>query len=371
MGNNIKLIDKNFETSFEQPKDLKWFSINEFPFSIHGIYYSEKEKKFRRMPKDVADTISEGVSILSSNTAGGRLRFITDSPYIVLRAEEPFDQPFSHMTVACKCGFTVFVNNSYIGTIMPSYEEVRSADLSIGGNGTIAFSGINHCCNEGCKPYLAEIFFPLYSDVCNVYVGLKNGCVLEQPKDYKFKLPITFYGSSITQGGCASKSGDDYISRLSRKLDTEILNLGFSGNALAEPNMAKYISSIKSSIYVLDYDHNAPNSEHLKKTHFPLYQTIRSNNPNTPIVLMSMPTMEGYENIDWYKDRRNVIFDTLNKAKEQGDNNIYFIDCYGCFGVVEGGESGTVDGCHPNSLGFLRMYQKLLPLLEKLLYRIK
>ena len=149
-------------------------------------------------------------------------------------------------------------------------------------------------------------------------------------------------------------------------LNTEILNLGFSGSALAEQNMADYIASIKSSIYVLDYDHNAPNAEYLKKTHS-LYQTVRSRNPHSPIIMMTMPTIEGYENRDWNKSRRQVIFDSYNKAKELGDDNVYLVDCYGCFGEVGLRECGTVDDCHPNSLGFLRMYQKLLPLMEKLL----
>ena len=200
-----------------------------------------------------------------------------------------------------------------------------------------------------------------------MYIGLKRGCILQEPQPYKHKKPVLFYGSSITQGGCASKPADDYVNRLCRMLDTEILNLGFSGSAMAEPVMAEYIAAQDPSVFVLDYDHNAPSAKYLQKTHFALYETIRKANPITPIVMMTMPAIEGYEDRPWNKSRREEILTSFEKAKEQGDTNVYLIDCYGCFGLLERGECGTVDDCHPNSLGFLRMAERVYPLLNKLL----
>ena len=40
---DIKQIDKNFDTTFVAPDDIEWFSVRQFPFSIHGIFYSEEE----------------------------------------------------------------------------------------------------------------------------------------------------------------------------------------------------------------------------------------------------------------------------------------------------------------------------------------
>ena len=200
-----------------------------------------------------------------------------------------------------------------------------------------------------------------------MYIGLKKGCVLQPPKAYKHTAPVLFYGSSITQGGCASKPGDDYIGRLSRALDTDFINLGFSGSAYAEQVIAEYIASQKASVFVLDYDHNAPTVEYLQKTHFELYKKVRMANLTAPIIMMTMPTVEGCENRPWYKARREEILKSFAKAKAQGDTNLYLIDCYGCLGAMENGESGTVDDCHPNSLGFLRMAERVYPVLNKLL----
>ena len=364
---DITKIDKNFTTTFSLPEDVEWFSVLESPFSIHGVFYSEKENLFRRLPKDIAEATNEGVACLSKNTAGGRVRFKTDSPYIVVRVEEPYEAPFSHMTIAGKCGVTLFVDNRFVGTMFPSYEQLSNADPMKGGNGKIVFDGIKHPYGVERKTYQTEIFLPLYSAVNSIYVGLKKGCILQTPKAYKHEKPVLFYGSSITQGGCASKSSDDYISRLSRKLDFDFVNLGFSGSAKAENVIVEYIASQKPSVFVLDYDHNAPNAEHLQKTHYMLYETVRKANPNTPIIMMTMPTIGGYEEHFWYKPRREEILKSFAKAKETGDKNLYLVDCYGCFGELVNGECGTIDDCHPDSLGFLRMAERVYPILNKLL----
>ena len=364
---DIKKLDKNFDTTFVAPDDIEWFSIQEKPFSIHGITYSEEEGLYRRLPKNIADATNDGVSHLSKNTAGGRVRFATNSPYIIVRVEEPFEAPFPHMTIAGKDGVSLFVDKKFAGTIMPSYEQIAKADPEYGGSGRFMFDGIKYpaISDEGVSQ--VEIFLPLYSAVYNIHIGLKKGCSLQEARQYKHTQPVLFYGSSITQGGCASKPGDDYINRLCRMLDTEILNLGFSGSALAEKVMADYIASQNPSIFVLDYDHNAPNAEHLQKTHFALYETVRKANPTKPIIMMTMPTIEGYEDKPWHKPRREEILRGFAKAKSQGDENVYLVDCYGCFGAIEKGECGTVDDCHPNSLGFLRMTERIYPLLDKLL----
>ena len=364
---DIRQVDKNFDTTFVAPSDIEWFSVRELPFSLHGIFYSEEEGLFRRLPKDVADATSEGVSLLSKHTAGGRVRFETDSPYVAIHAEEPFEAPLSHMTVVGKCGFSVFSNNTFSETVMPSYSQIIAADPALGGNGTIVFDGIKRPYFAKDGAYQAEIYFPLYSAVSDLYIGLKKGSILNAPKEYKHKKPVLFYGSSITQGGCASKPGDDYINRLSRMLDTDYINLGFAGNARAEKVIADYIAEQDASVFVLDYDHNAPSVEYLRDTHFALYETVRKANPSTPIVMMTLPAINTYQERPVFKPRREEILNSFKKARLLGDENVYFIDCYGCFGELVRGECGTVDNCHPDSLGFLRMAEALRPTLDKLL----
>jgi lysophospholipase L1-like esterase len=117
----------------------------------------------------------------------------------------------------------------------------------------------------------------------------------------------------------------------------------------------------------MDYDHNAPNAEFLAKTHYPLYKNFRKSHPKTPIIMMTMPTVAGYEGKTWQAERKKVIFENYNRAKANGDDNLYLVDCYGCFGDLVKGECGTVDDSHPDSLGFLRMAERVYPILDKIL----
>lgn len=364
---DIQNIDKNFNLTFEVPDDVEWFSVRENPFHTYGVFYSEEEGLYRRLPKNIAEATNEGVIWLSKHSAGGRVRFETDSPYIVLHAKECFETPFSHMTICGRYGFSLFTNDQFGGSFMPSYEDFVKADARFGGNEEVLVGGVKYPYVTDNLPYQATLFFPLYIPVKEVYIGLKKGSILREAKPYKHSRPVLFYGSSITQGGCASKPGDDYINRLSRLLDMDFVNLGFSGSAKAEKAMAEYIAQQNPSIFVMDYDHNAPTAEYLRQTHYSLYETIRKEHPDTPIIFTTMPTIETYENRPWFKERRQEILDSFERMQATGDKNVYLVDFYGCFGKLEKGECGTVDDCHPDSLGFLRMAKRMYPLLNNLL----
>ena len=357
---NISEIDKNFNLNYDEPEDTEWFSVLDLPFAIHGMENVEEERRYRRLPGEFARTVNEGVWGLCRNTAGGRVRFATDSPFIAIRVVEPYSEIVPHMTVAAKNGFSLYSDKAYLGMFAPSFRRIQHGIETE----KIGFGGILEN-NFGLSDM--TLFFPLYSDVESVHIGLKRGCILHSPAPYKHTRPVLFYGSSITQGACASKPGDDYVNRLSRMLDTDILNFGFSGSAMGEPVMAEYLSSFDPSVFVFDYDHNAPSYEHLRKTHYPFYKVFRDAHPTTPIILMTMP---GFAE-DQYKPTRNpryqTILDTYNRARAEGDENIYFLNAYGCFGEKLSGECGTIDRCHPDSLGFLRMANLVYPLLNELL----
>ena len=295
------------------------------------------------------------------------MRFATDSPYIAVRLIEPYVQPFPHLTICAQSGVSIFADKKFLGSVMPSYDAVANADNTRGGSGELVFDGLKMIYGGEEKKRQVEMFLPLYNGVKEMYVGLKRGSLLESAKDYTYKKPVLFYGSSITQGGCATKPGDDYIGRLCRLLDTEVYNLGYSAGARAEGAIVEYITKQDPSVFVLDYDHNSPSIEHLKSTHYPLYEAVRKAHPETPIIMMTMPTIAGYEKREYNKGRLEVIFETYNRAKVQGDENVYLVDCYGAFGDEVCGECGTVDDIHPDSVGFLRMAERVYPVLRDLL----
>ena len=174
-------------------------------------------------------------------------------------------------------------------------------------------------------------------------------------KQYALEKPVLYYGSSITQGGCASRPGNAYQAMISRRLDADFINLGFSGNAKAETVMCEYLASLDASVFVCEYDHNAPNADHLAKTHRPLYETYRAAHPDVPIVFVTKPDFHpGTED----ERRRRIVIDTYEYALSVGDRKVSFVDGAHLFDGPFA-DSCTVDGCHPNDLGFFRMAQKI------------
>ena len=341
---DISKIDKNFSVNTSIKKeDIVFYNSLSEPFKICGLIY--EELKFRRMSKDVAEKVSDGVFYLHTNTAGGRLRFKTDSPYIAINAKMENVGKMSHFALSGSCGFDLYVNNSYFASFVPPF------DLRDGYEGIIELS----------KGEMREITinFPLYSDVKELYVGLRDACEILPPAPYSLENPVVYYGSSITQGGCASRPGSAYESILSRELNVDHINLGFSGNARAEDTMAEYISSLDMCAFVYDYDHNAPTAEHLEKTHERMFKTVRNAKPHLPIIIMSRPK---YILNDDEKKRLEIIKKTYENAVKSGDKNVYLIE--GNKLMQHCGCEGTVDNCHPTDLGFFSMALAISPLLK-------
>ena len=192
-----------------------------------------------------------------------------------------------------------------------------------------------------------------------MYIGLKKGYQLGKGKKYINEKPIVFYGSSITHGAAAGRPGNTYENFISQKYNVDYINLGFSGNAKGEQMMAEYIANLPMSVFVCDYDHNALTLEHLEKTHYPFYETIRKKHPEIPYIMVSRPDANiNYDFRDVREERTDIIRSSYVRAKASGDNNVYFIDGQTLF-EGEFYESCTSDGCHPNDIGFMRMADKI------------
>ena len=352
----LEEIDKNFKFATLQETDVEWIAVHENTQYLRGVFFSQEEDCFRRMPKSVSSTVNSGVDWLSEDLAGGRICIKTDSPYVAVKCLVPFQDQMSHITIFAQYGCAVREDGDYRKLIAPSFQQLCNPI-----DGLVAYEGIHYTVNPNAV-HTYEIYLPLYGGAKRIYIGLKRGAKVEVAPVRKYKKPVVFYGSSITQGGCATRPDNDYVSMLCRWLDTEYINLGFSGSAHGEQTMAEYIGSLDSSVIVLDYDHNS-GLEELRQRHYSFYQTIRKLRPATPIILISKPD---YDYDPQGDDRAAVLMDTLEKARANGDQNITFIHGKTLFGD-EDRSVCTVDCCHPNDIGFFRMAKTIYPVLKNLL----
>lgn len=347
---NIAAIDSNFKVDTElKINDIKFLNINQPPFKIYGVFY--EAGKYRRLPENIAVTVNDGVYSFHAHTAGGRVRFKTNSPYIAIHVKMPNIIKMPHFALTGSAGFDMYIGKDpekYYATFIPPFE------IQNGYESVVYF--------DSAELREININFPLFSEVSELYIGISNNAELYSPEPYKYQKPIVYYGSSITHGGCASRPGNSYESIVSRKLDADYINLGFSGSARAEEGIAEYISGLPMSVFVYDYDHNAPTAEHLNKTHERMFKVIRKANPLLPIVMLSRPKIS----LSAEEEKRlEIIKTTYRNAIDSGDNNVYLLDGRTLMNLAE--YEGTVDGCHPNDIGFMSMAAALGDVLKRIL----
>lgn len=345
MGIKTLEIDKDLARSMATPvlregETLLMYDVKQKPFKIHGLL--AEEDGFARMPKEAALAVNEGIYNLSKATAGGRVRFSTDSEKIVVKVKLDGCQPMGHMSPVGIFGFDIY-------GVSDGKEEFGGIFAPPTGGETEYEREINFADK---KQRDITINFPLYNGVKALEVGILDGSTLKEAAAYSIDKPVLFYGSSITQGACASRPGKCYQSILSRELDMDYINLGFSGSAKGEETMLDYMKSLNVSAFVCDYDYNAPTVEHLRETHFRCYEAIRAAKPDLPIILVSRPNFrhELYEDVL----RRSAVMETYVKGINNGDKNLHFVDGAAIFAEVNRMDC-TLDCCHPNDVGFYHM----------------
>ena len=348
---NIDKIDTNLAAELVEEDGLVYRSVLQAPFSVHGLMSpTEDAPFFHRIPRELAERVNPGVAHLYRQSASGRVRFRTDSARIAVRMKLLEFSSNSKFSLLFTAGTDLYLDGQF-KKILPPPEDLQDGYTAI-----VEF--------PDKQMHEVLIHFPSYGTVIEMEIGLDADAKLEAPAPYGITNPVVFYGSSITHGSSTSRPGNSYPNMLARRLNCDVLNLGFSGNALGEQVMAEYIAKLPMTAFVCEYDHNSPNADFLRQTHVPFIRRIREANPTLPIVLMSRPRARF--NDEEEAKRREVVIETYENAKAAGDENIYFVDGAGILNIF-GGDDGTIDTIHPNDLGFACIAKALEDVLETLL----
>lgn len=337
----------SFENLRCKDERVVFHDVREEPFSIHGLYQPKTEPFFHRLPKDIAEATSEGVCEMERVPAGGRIRFCTDSDVIAIRTTVPFTKLSTHITLVGGCGIDLYERRAdgksiFVHSFKPACDRFTG------------YEGVCTLLNHGMHELTLNL--PYYNEMTSLEVGVLANSQLLPPRPYTIDKPIVFYGSSITQGACCSRPGLTYEGWISRRLDCDYKNYGFAGFCMGEKALVDYLASIPCSAFVCDYDHNAPEPAHLRKTHMPIYRAVRAAQPDVPIIFISRPNYKPWQETD--HERRLIIMNTYQTAWNEGDRNVYFVDGSTLFGGDDR-EECTTDGCHPNDIGFYRMAERI------------
>ena len=356
---DIKEVDTNFKFTSEINIDgIKFYDPLDGVVKVYGAKHDGM--RYARIDMEFARSLGEGYSLLGGHTAGVRVRFITDSPFVSVSARVYSISKMEHFAFTGSAGFDVYGVedgvDKYQGSCVTGFRK-QEDDVT---ESVVYFE-------TGRKERLITVNFPSYTAVSQMLIGVSGDSYVKEPTEYKYSTPVVYYGSSITQGACSSRPGITYQSIISRMIDCDFINLGFSGGCVGQPEMVDYIAGLDMSAFVLDYDHNAPSVEHLEKTHYNVYKGVREKHPKIPIIMMTRPKFSLNED---ELRRLDVVKSTYARAVAEGDLNVYIIEGRDLI-RPEWAEIATVDGCHPTDAGFACMAEKLGVVLKTALENIR
>tara|TARA_B110000003_G_scaffold263803_1_gene287947 strand:- start:114 stop:1121 length:1008 start_codon:yes stop_codon:yes gene_type:complete len=332
---------------------METYSLLQFKPNGLGFIKFKREHPFDRLPLLYKNKVRKEVWELSKNTAGVNIQFSTNSSCIELAWDVQDDFQMNHMPNTGIKGLDLYVRLgnrwTYVGTGIPEGKQSKKQLI------------------QNLKPHERDykLYLPLYDSIKSLDIGLKPGSTLRGMKSKQEAKPLVFYGTSITQGGCASRPGLAHTNIISRGTELECLNFGFSGNGHLEENIGDILSRIDAKLFIIECMQNV--SVQLIKDRIELLVKSIRKNQDAPIVFVNEPQFK-YNDLnqlfwqDQISKNRQLEIEYKN-LKKNNISDIYIIDEPHAIGDDD---EGTVDGVHFNDLGFQRYAHYLTQNLKSL-----
>lgn len=324
-------------------------------FPLLGKATEATATRYERLPDSLQHISRKPLWDLGRNSAGLALRFRSNSTCIAARWEVRGNRSMNHMTPTGIKGLDLYC--------------LQDGEWIFAGSGRPQGKVNKATIVKNMLPQEREylLYLSLYDGVTSLAIGVDSLSEILQPAvDLpRREKPIVFYGTSILQGGCASRPGMAHTNILERRLNRECINLGFSGNALLDLEIAHLMASVDASMFVLDFVPNAT-VEQMRERADEFYSIIRRKHPHTPILFIEDPifTHSPFDTriAKEVKDKNETLNAIFQSLKQRGEKNIYFLSSRDIIG--HDGEA-TVDGIHFTDLGFMRYAEVLYPILKK------
>ncbi len=335
---------------------LVFYDASKFP--VLGKATENTLSRYERLPGNLETALRKQLWDLGRNSAGLTVRFRTNSTSVAARWETRNNFRMNHMTATGICGLDLYclVNGKWIyaGTGMTQGKQSKATIVK----------------NMTTEEREFMLHLPLYDGLIALEIGVDSLATLSQPMvDLPAQdSPIVFYGTSILQGGCANRPGMTHTNILQRWLQRECINLGFSGNARLDYEIAHLMASVENaSLFVIDCLPNVT-PEKVNESMEQFYAIIRKAHPDTPILFIENPpfpnALFNQEIAKELATENKLLGEIVEKLKKQGDKNVHLFTSENMIG--SDGEA-TVDACHFTDLGFMRYAEALLPVIKKLI----
>ncbi|MDD2285187.1 MAG: SGNH/GDSL hydrolase family protein [Paludibacter sp.] len=315
---------------------------------------SPVKKTYHRVDTAIYNKMPQKIKSLFTNSAGIAIAFTTNST-----------------SIAAKWS----VKN---GKGLPNVSDINSMglDLYIKKEGTWRYAGIGRpegsfsektiVTNMDTLTKECLIYLPTYDEVTSLEIGIdKSSFIIPSTSPFEGKYVI--YGSSITQGASASRPGMAYPARMARATGLNFINLGLSGNGKMEAPVIEMLGDITCDAYIMDCIAN-PSPQEITERAPHAIRYLRKKHPETPIIFIQSIVRE----TGLFDEKARLVNQQQNEAiehvfKELQKEQIpylYLIKENYFLGIDH---EGTIDGVHPNDLGFDRMIRVIQPAILSIL----
>lgn len=324
---------------------------------VSGLpWYGENGGELFRLPTKRKDSFPKAVWELAQSPSGGRIRFRSNTRSLSIQLEYPHPPDMQNMHAFGQTGVDLYIDGVYRDT------AVADRDSKAGHTQQYSFFK-----DEPATEREITLYLPMYIPAKVIGIGVDTEAQIQTPAPFALEKPIVFYGTSITQGGCASRSGMSYEAILGRMLNVDFVNLGFSGNGKGEAETAAAVADIDAAAFVLDFAQNNVTAESLRQVYLPFVEIIRTKHPQTPLLVITpiYSAREAWAVNERLEGMRELIRQAAAKRIVGGDRNIEIVEGTDLIGPSRG--DGLVDGTHPNDLGFQWMAEGLSDRIAKIL----
>ena len=325
---------------------LKWYNIRDW--GVEGQGWADTLCPYDRLPARAEKLVRPPVWDLSRSAIGMCAFFETDAPAIHARWQLRTPQlGEANFPVAAFSGLDLYGDDAGTWRWIAAGHQVKDQRPEF-------------CLVEGMEatPRRYLLYLPLRNPVDKVEIGLPAGARLT-PVAPRREKPVVFYGTSIVHGAYASHAGIVHPSVLGRRLNKPIINLGFSGNAQMEPELAKLLAELDAAAYVLDA---LPNMDLalVKERGEAFIRMLCQARPGVPVVLVEDRPWANY----WvrpairrmHEEKWREFRTIYRKLRDAGFVQLSYVEGKHLFGMD--GE-GSPDSSHPSDLGFVRMADAL------------
>ena len=364
-------FDTNMAVKDPEIEGITWYSpLNEKMFKAYGSesFYEGDYARLSKAQREKVKNISDAVEFLSKSSAGIQLKFKTNSTRIMLDVELRAPHNMNNMTSVAQCGFDLYVYDEQMKEYVLHNTGVYPRDLTKYRVELSVFSYFDKSLKY--REYI--INFPLYQGIKDLKIGLDSNSTTT-PISFNNDGKIVIYGTSIAQGGCVSRPGLAYSNILSRWLDMEVYNQGYSGSAMLEPIMGDFIGQISNQkLLIIDAEANAGCDLTMEKNLEAFILEYKKHLPNVPILLVSrcLFNFDVFDNkrIELRKYYKNFVNNLIEKYRALG-HEIYFLDGDSFFdGFKLNYTEFTIDGVHPTDFGSYLMskahYEAIIKILK-------